>query len=74
MPQLLNGRRKVQGDLLSVDLTGVKKTEPSTFQQCPIVEKEAKKTDIFYLNGKKTPFTERAIGRSCPERLWRLQP
>lgn len=53
MPQLFNGRRKVQGDLISVDLTGVKKTEPSTFQLYPIVVQEAKKTDIFYLNGKK---------------------
>lgn len=53
VPQLFNGRRKVQWDLLSVDLTGVKKTEPNTFQWCPIAEQEAKIMDTYYLNNIK---------------------
>lgn len=44
-PGLFNGSRKVQGVLLSVDLMGVKKTEPKTFQWCPVVEQEAKNTN-----------------------------
>lgn len=51
-PQLFNGRRKVQGDFLSLDLMGIK-TEPNAFQWCPVVEQEAKNTNWYILNSRK---------------------
>jgi len=39
------GEQKYQGDLLSVYLMGVKKTEPDTFQWCPVTGYEAMGTN-----------------------------
>ena len=77
-------KRKLGGGISSMCINtwrdGVKKTEPDSFQRCPVTGQEAMGTNW---NTGGSPWTSGntfslwgwpSIGTGCPERLWSLCP